>query len=126
MRRIKGVCPPSKPRRIGVPLRAFCPLPPFVDVPPLPEPRPRPRALELWVEPRYLVSVDNAFGILLLHFNCQKVLDFIDLTAIGGIIFNNLNVTNAAKAQTTGSVALILCRSDQTASHSNFKRFSHK
>src|SRR6266481_5512525 len=52
MRRISGICPPSKPGRRPPPERAFSPFMPRPDVLPIPDPGPRPTRVGLCVEPR--------------------------------------------------------------------------
>src|SRR6266481_5254637 len=51
MRRCKGICPPSKPRRREYPRRDFCPLLPEPAVFPSFEPMPRPTRTLRWREP---------------------------------------------------------------------------
>src|SRR5438445_9097947 len=51
MRRCKGICPPSKPRRREYPRRDFCPLLPEPAVFPSFDPMPRPTRTLRWREP---------------------------------------------------------------------------
>src|SRR5213592_1184015 len=51
MRRMSGICPPSKPGRVCPPERAVCPLPPRPAVLPIPEPGPRPLRMRARCDP---------------------------------------------------------------------------
>src|SRR2546426_12317922 len=51
MRRMRGICPPSKPMRIELPERAVCPLPPRPLVLPWPLDSPWPRRLRRCLAP---------------------------------------------------------------------------
>src|SRR5207244_2134299 len=51
MRRMSGICPPSKPGRVCPPVRAVWPLPPRPAVLPIPEPGPRPLRMRARCEP---------------------------------------------------------------------------
>src|SRR5881409_2641335 len=100
MRRMSGICPPSKPGRVWPPERAVCPLPPRPAVLPIPEPGPRPLRMRARCEPRgarrscsasrgnwasglgardlargFRVAFAFGFGILLLSFLLRRHLD---------------------------------------------------
>src|SRR5881628_1080887 len=51
MRRMSGICPPSKPGRVWPPERAVWPFPPRPAVLPIPEPGPRPLRMRARCEP---------------------------------------------------------------------------
>src|SRR2546425_400730 len=59
MRRMSGICPPSKPGRVCPPVRAVWPLPPRPAVLPIPEPGPRPLRMRARCEPGGLRRLDS-------------------------------------------------------------------
>src|SRR5947207_8112642 len=63
MRRCRGICPPSKPRRREYPRRDFCPLLPLPEVLPSFEPIPRPTRTFLLREPRGGRSVSRLYRL---------------------------------------------------------------
>ena len=60
----KGICPPSKPGRVGLPERDFCPLIPKPHEAPCPAAIPLPFLNFFFLEPEFDLSVFNVEVII--------------------------------------------------------------